>query len=205
MSFVPIQLWDVVLKATCDGQELVNVFHYGNGPGNPPYVLSQSYIASNFLSTVLTPLLLALSGNTVFHSIEVIQKVGGDAFTSYSLGAGMPGARAGDSLPTFVGYGFRSQRLSSSVRAAQKRFGTIPEADISQNTVVPSVLPALANVAVALGADLTDPGGSNSTNISPLAVSATINGVNRANPLADYARNWQYRKVTSQVSRKSGF
>lgn len=204
--YAPAQWFDVTLKGTFQGQVIINHFYYGCAELGLPYGGPVVDVATDFANIVLPLMLPLLSVGTVFDSIDIEEHVSGTAVATLALTAGNSGTAGGDALPAFNALSFRSVRTSSQVPRAQKRFGGLSELTVTNGVLNPAAQPDV-DALVAILNEAFNPLNGGVTDVLPLAITRVDNTVTphvpRPVPLFDGIVAWQYRKVSSQVSRRA--
>jgi hypothetical protein len=202
----PAQYWDVLLTGNMQGQVILNHFWYGSDEEGLPYGGPPSDVADDFIAIVLPVLLLVTVNTVTYTAVDVTEHNSGTAVATVSLTSANTGGRGGDALPSFNAWGFRSQRYSSSVPRAHKRFAGVSEADQNAGIINPAIVDDMNDVANILGA-IFDVSNGGSTDMVPLQISRRDNSVtphvDRPVPLFEPALNWAYQKLTSQASRRA--
>ncbi len=110
-------------------------------------------------------------------------------------------AAAGNRSPSYLSFGFRSNRAGPGTRASFKRFAGLQELDIDANSLQPSftTLPAVIDLTAALGVAITQ-GGAGAV-YQPVQVKHPVPlGI----PVIENFEitSWSVPFATSQVSRK---
>jgi len=204
--YSPAQYWDVLLTGNMQGQVVLNHFWYGAAELALPYTGQPSDVADDFKNIVLPELLLITSSTVTYTAIDVTEHVSGTQVATVALTTANQGSRGGDALPSFNAWGFRSQRYSSAVPRAHKRFAGVAEPDQFNGVINPALVTAVNNLAAKLGA-IFDSSNGGTTDMVPLQISLVDNTITphvpRPAPVFEPALNWEYRKVTSQVSRRA--
>jgi len=204
--YTPAQWWSLLLTGVMQGQTILNHFWYGTAPLALIWTGAPAAVANDFITIVLPSLLAITSSTVTYTAVDVQEYNSGTAVATVALTSGNVGTRGGDALPSFNAWGFRSQRYSSTVPRAHKRFAGVAEPDQFNGVINPALVTAANTLASNLGA-LFDAANGGTTDMVPLQISLVDNSVTphvpRPNPVFEAALNWEYRKVTSQVSRRA--
>jgi len=204
--YSPAQYWDLLLTGTMQGQTVLNHFWYGTTELGLPWGGAPADVATDFVNIVLPSLLAITSSKVTYTAIDVSEHVSGFAVATLPLTSGNQGTRGGDALPSFNSWGFRSQRFSRGVPRAHKRFAGVAEPDQFDGVINPALVTAANTLAAKLGA-IFDSGNGGTTDMVPLQISRVDNSITphvpRPVPLFEFASIWEYRKITSQVSRRA--
>lgn len=203
--YAPAQWVDITLKGTAFGQVIINHFYYGSIEMGLPYGGPVIDFATDFKNIVLPKILPLLSAATVFDSIDVEEHVSGTGVATLALTTANQGLIGGDAMPAFNALAFRSVRTSAQVPRAHKRFGTLAETTVTGGVLNPAAQPDV-DALVAILNEAFNPLNGGVTDAIPLAITKVDNTVTphvpRPIPLFEGIVAWQYRKVTSQVSRR---
>lgn len=111
-------------------------------------------LATAFADQLLPVILNAISGNTSFGTVEVINLDTPTDFWTETVSE--TGAIAGDSMPPFVTATFEYLRADRTVQNGRKAFGTIAEASVMNGFPESSYNAVLDALAGALADTLTD-------------------------------------------------
>jgi len=201
----PAQYWDLLLTGNMQGQVVLNHFWYGTSDTGLPWGGAPAIVADDFIAIVLPSIVAVTSSTVTYTSVDVTEHNSGAAVATVALTTGNTGTRGGDALPSFNAWGIRSQRYSATVPRAHKRFAGVSETDQFDGIINPALSAAMATLVSKLGAIFSVANGG-STDMVPLQISRVDNTLPghppRPNPLFEAALNWQYQKITSQVSRR---
>jgi len=158
---MPQRLYEVVLSQLCDGQQTVNRWNYIGGDATPTEPLAIALVDAMGIDPTGT--LTAPKANTLFDALYDLQWtntkwVGISAFNVYiptdfySVGfaASFAGSRSGPQpLPSFMAYGFRTNRVNRAIRRATKRFVGVSygdlDTDVTFNNATISLMEILAD------------------------------------------------------------
>jgi len=221
-------LYELVLRGEFLGEQTINRFHY-NQSGTPAAV-SGSFALVSALGFIqdggITPAgtLFAAISNMLSTSqtfVEVTCKALYDVEDFYVLPYIPPlaGGATGEASPTFVAYGFTSNRVRTDIRRGQKRFAGCSETYLAPGGVLTGAgITAALPLADALGETVTYDDEGNTITFNPVVLSfekyAPSVGKVAYRPYATLAAQlthmaagitWNYRPtVTSQNSRKVG-
>ena len=150
MPSFDVDIWEIRLRQTFLGQNVVNLFYYKDTDTGD--IISLDQISAQFLTDVLNVIIEIQ--HTGVETVDIrTRKVGGT--NEHVLdGLGSDGTRPGEPLNSFSAYGFRLNRTNIDVRNGSKRFAGVSEDDVSGNGV-DAILESLAeDVAQALQDDL---------------------------------------------------
>jgi hypothetical protein len=224
-------LYEVILRSTYAGQELLNKWTY-NSSGVPAAV-SGSYglayafgfvpIAGEYPGTALFGNIRNLVHNGTLFTNATIKALANYApadFYEIPFVVPAPGYRTGEGLSPVLAIGFRSTRVRTDIRRATKRFGGVAEEDCgSGGTLTGSAISRANIVSVMMKDNLTYNDEGNTITYSPCVCSKEIyvdpeDGKTKrrywATLQAQLARtalgiNWEaYQQVRSQTSRQYG-
>ena len=188
-----VKVYQIRLRQTMLGQNIVNIFYYKDDETGPAVGLSAVTTAFNDL---VLPAVFDIQSFEVEGVDLRTRLLGGGVEDVISL-AGQFGARVGDAQPSFNAYGFKLIRTNINIRNGSKRFAGVAEADTDGNNPTPEMDGILADVATALAETLIL---TNSAELTPV--------IFRQDSFID--PDWfgsivagaSFQKLTSQVSRK---
>lgn len=186
-------LFEIRLRQSLFSQEVVNLFYYKDDETGPNVGLSQIAIAFN--ADVLSLIEVTQNENTLGVDIRV-RKLGGTIEEVQNIDT-QTGDRTGESLASFVAWGYILNRTNIDIRNGAKRFAGVSESDVDGNFPLASVLVDLDAVATALQETLIL---ANEAELTPVIYrrDSFVDGTWFGSIVADSA----FRKVSSQVSRK---
>jgi len=222
---------EVTLEQNLAGNQCINRFHYlGTGT---PVGLTMSFAlisamgliyeagsVNDFPADTIGKRLAAIQSASA-HFIQVVARdiYPGPDFYQLPYIAGVAGQVAGECEPPFVAFGLTSPRVTTAIRAGQKRFAGVPESAVGSDGLL-STTPAanLQLLADAMGEVLTFSDTDNSLSFAPIIVSKKEYTTPRGNKAYEYwptlteqmahiAQNitWNGKPaVRSQVSRQYG-
>lgn len=143
-------LYEIRLRQTFLGQNIVNMFYYRDT--NTGDIISLDQINATFLSDVVNEVVEIQHASVEGIDIRV-RKVGGTNENVLPILL-IDGIRPGEPLNSFSAYGFRLVRNNIDVRNGSKRFTGVSEDDVSGNTPGGIVESIAEEVALALESDL---------------------------------------------------
>lgn len=150
----------------------------------------------NFLANVLPPIMLTLHVNYIPNKLTVID-VNDPARFLDTTGLVGSGARTGDQMPQFVGWGYQYTRGVRGQSSGRKCFGPISESDVSNGLATGTVLPFLTALNTTLAQPLQV--GLVDTWFPIILSRPNSHHIDwQAHPIAGVL----YRRVTTQNSRK---
>ena len=223
-----MSVMEVVLRGQIDGQESVNRWNFVSS-GAPTSVSRSFALASAFgmvavsgvypIGTIISWLVDNLSNTYDFLEGQVRDVFSNTDFYTVPFPASAHGGSSGQASPTFVSYGFLTNRVRTDVGRGYKRFpGVTEEAINASGAIAPAVLVLLEDLADRMTEILSyDDGGSVVTftpavcgkeaYVTPRGRTAYKYFASESLQLAHTAQGvvWNpYSVVRSQVSRQLG-
>jgi len=221
-------IMEVLLRARIDGELSVNKFNYVSSGGSPEGSLS--FNLANAMGFVLTGgvfpagtimdwLWTNLTNNFVFDEVQVRDIYSLTDFYTLPFAAGTAGQAAGDSLPPFAAYGFRSNRIRSDIRRGTRRFAGVNESVVGDGGILTAPGITLVNtMATRMSATLTVSADPVNLEFDPAVLSKEEYTAPSGNPAYRYYSTsgeqldhaavgvtWEpYTAIRSQVSRQYG-
>lgn len=152
-------IYQITLNGTFLGQDINNVFFYEQvDPADPEAGIAEG-LALEWRDTVFLGSGFLVGGNIstgmVYNRIRVINLFNDADFYELNFPSGTAGTNAGEVLPPYAAYSFRSRWLGTGVRRAMKRFAGMPEGAQIDGFIVPAILEAAETLELALEAILT--------------------------------------------------
>lgn len=143
-------LYEVHLKANCDGQNLLNVFHYLQTSG----ASGAETLANAFLAMVVGKIQDCVATTTTFFAILAKDKV--DPTDFHAISINRVGLFTGEQMPTHdaISFTYVSNRLDA--RSGGKRFGVPSESSQNGGDPAGSMVGKIATLEAALEANVTD-------------------------------------------------
>jgi len=183
--------------------EFINIFHYQN-TGDPFFIdvdaVNAFFDAASETGEFVEVLLNALSSVVQILSVEMTNLDNPDDFALYVLPTPVAGDISGDSMPSFVAYGYTYERSTRATRNGAKRFVGVPEQSVSNGVIVPAAVFGVQAIAAALEVPVSfsvDAGIDNA--LTPTIVRKTGTFTYSATNLVSGVT---YKRVTTQNSRK---
>jgi len=153
---------EVLLRARIDGELSVNKFNYVSSGGSPTGSLSFNLAnAMGFVfggatppaDTIMEWLWANLTNNFVFDEVQVRDVYSVTDFYTIPFAAGIAGQAAGEGLPPFAAYGFRSNRIRSDIRRGTRRFAGVNESIVGDGGILTAPGVTLVNELATLMSD----------------------------------------------------
>ncbi len=183
----------ITLQSSIGGRGVENVFYYWDSFDNPITALAP--IATQFDTTIVTPLSVILSTGVSFDNIRVQDVLGSLPDVDVTPGTGS-GVRPGEVLSDFYAISFTLNVITKDTRKGAKRFAGVSEADVIGNAPTGAFLILMQVMQLSFAFSLiTDQnyGAVVFGDINPNRLAVVVNGVT-----SGVANN----RVTTQNSRK---
>lgn len=160
-----MEFYELVLFMTFFGQRCINVFNFTMT--GTPAVVSGAYgllyafgvIPDSGLfpaGSIFAQLRNIQSSAVQYNQARVKNPYDPTDFTAVPFAAGVSGAASGEALSPTLAYSFSSSQVRSDIRAGQKRFVGVPEAQVnSGGTIVGALLPTLQELADTMAEPIT--------------------------------------------------
>lgn len=192
-------IWELTLRGTYQGQEILNVFGYVETVALGGDVAGAD-VAKWLWDTIGTDLLAMTVDGVEYGQVDALQVTGGVAIGSYTIASGS-GDRTVEGLPSFATFSFRYNRASQASRHGYKRFAGVSEDWVSGNT---NSFPSVQTNALiaALESDIFDSSSVLDGRLEPCIISRVVNGQERPVPLAFPVSSIVFIGVTTQNTRK---
>lgn len=144
-------LYEIRLRQTMLGQEVVNMFYYMQFETGDPIMLSQ--VGTTFKNDVYDTIRTIQAGSAEGLDLRV-RRIGGVQEDVTSL-LGEDGTRPGPTLNSFSAWGFKLDRTTIDTRNGSKRFAGISETDVEGNEPATLMETILDDVAAVLAINLS--------------------------------------------------
>lgn len=191
-------IYRVILSGSYLGQQITNVWHYAQlagGSGNQSGGLS-----TEFQAEVLANLADCVASQYDFTNLLVVDVQTPSQFTDDSSPTPSTGARTiadADLAPSYLAFGFRSNRNGPGSRYSYKRFPGLSEVDFDGNALT-ATFKALADpLRAALGSTLV----SGANQYFPFQIPGGVE-LGQVPPAGFVVNGWNDAYLTTQNSRK---
>ena len=144
-------LFEIRMRQTYLGAELINMFYYRENTAQPEIVLEE--LAEGFEAEVLTAVVTIQ--NNVLENVDIrVREMGG--VTEFVMDtSGTNGDRPGSPSNSFSAWGFTLVRNTTDIRHGSKRFGGVSEDDVNGNSPDVDFVGLLGDVSDALAMNIT--------------------------------------------------
>lgn len=209
-------VFEVVLNGDFAFDSWQNVFFYRGTvvPANRPTLANE--IAEIFAVDIADPFISPVQHvGCYLRSVEVRNLYNPLEFGSYTFAPNTGGDVTGETLPKFVAWSLRSQRMPRGVHRASKRIGGLGEAALNSGIATAPMLTALQNLCTAMELPLLyDVSGVGNiwrldmTNVQRIKYTTSSGREDYRLPENQTEGNdflidtWEYRGVSTQNSRK---
>lgn len=194
MPIMTQDLYEIKMRQTLLGQEMINLFYYADEDTGDPITIDQ--VGVTFRNDVYDEIRKA-QVTTVLGVDITTRKVGGINENILDV-LGSDGERPGPTLNSFSAWGFKLNRQNIDTRNGSKRFGGLSETDVEGNTPATLMETILDDVAASLAISLI----LNSGAILRPAIFRRGSFIDDT-WFGTLVSNAIFRAVTSQVSRKA--
>ncbi len=171
-------LYELVMRSIYFGQVCINRFNYvltgtpaaASGSFGLQFAFFGGAGVAPSATSVIGELLDIVSNQWTLTEIETRAIYSATDFYTRPFLTPVVGEQAGDAASPVLAYGLRTNRVRSDIARGTKRFVGVPETVMGQGGVIPGVLPAVQEVAVAMSAVLIYDDEGNTLSYSPCVV-----------------------------------